>query len=144
MSQAQASRIFGNLSAGSTTYMPDGKMLRFVGKIERTDFDVKVGHGYYETSDPKEIEWLVSLCNQKPNPMVWEVIPENLLADEVPANVDAGVPNAMRLAADDQANTAAQAAAVTHNVAVQAATGNGGMNAVEAAKARVAAAHAGK
>jgi len=67
------SRTFHNLSAGSTTIMPDGKVIRFGGKIERVEGGTKVGTGTYTTSDPTEIGWLEALC-KVPSPQVWEEV----------------------------------------------------------------------
>lgn len=83
------SRTFHNLSAGSTTILPSGKVIRFGGKVEQGEGTTKVGTGTYTTSQEDEIAWLESLCKM-PSPQVWE---EKVEEDvQVPAKVAAGTP----------------------------------------------------
>lgn len=102
---------FHNLSAGSTTIMPKGKVIRFGGKIERQDHGTKVGNGLYMTEDSEEIEFLRGLCKM-PTPQVWEAT--ELESQPAPA-VAATVNEVMQIA-----NENVESAARSTNPAVAA------------------------
>jgi hypothetical protein len=98
------SRTFHNLSAGSTTIMPSGKVIRFGGKVQQVEGGTKVGVGTITTDNAEEIEWLDHLC-KLPTPQVWE---EKVEADlNAPAKVVSGVvADVKKAAADNEENAA--------------------------------------
>jgi hypothetical protein len=93
---ATKQRAFHALTAGATTIMPDGQVIRFGGSIEQVEGGTKVGRGTYTTDKDAEISWLVSLCKQ-PSPQIWEEIVEAGVVvtgatGEAPQKVEAGLP----------------------------------------------------
>lgn len=110
----KVTRIFRSLSAGMTTILPTGRKIIFGGSIIKGDLDVKVGHGYYQTTNQDEINWLESLTKMD-TPQVWEEVATGVVEpteQPVPANVAAGSPaEAAVITAEinKQASTAAEA-----------------------------------
>lgn len=96
----KAGRIFHALSAGSTTIMPDGTVIRFGGQVEKQDHGVKVGKGTYIATDKKEISWLES-CSKMSSPQIWEEVASDVADDTPPVAVATTIVADITKAADE-------------------------------------------
>lgn len=100
--------IFHHMSAGATTIMPSGVVLRFGGSVVVGDHATKVGTGTYVTDNEDEIAWLRSVCKQ-PTPQIWEEVPTEVVNETPPAQIVTGVVAAQAAVTGEIEKTAVQA-----------------------------------